>query len=165
MSSRAPVLHMLCGKAAAGKSTLCLQLARSPGTITIAQDPWMAALYPEELQTLDDYIRLVPRLHAAMGPHIADVLRAGISVVLDWPANTLRTRSWMREIFEAAGADHQLHWLDVPDQVCLERLASRNVSGDHEFTLTEEQFRDLTRWFEPPGPAEGFNLIVHSRDR
>jgi len=122
----------------------------------------MAALYPEELQTLNDYIRLVPRLHAAMGPHIVDVLKAGLSVVMDWPANTVVTRKWMRSIFEAAGAAHQLHWLDVPDRVCLERLRSRNASGDHEFTLNEDEFRDLTRLFEPPTAAERFHLIIHS---
>jgi predicted kinase len=157
-------LHLVCGKAGAGKSTLCARLAASPGTIVIAQHPWMAALYPEELRTLADYIRLVPRLRAAMGPHVSEVLRAGISVVLDWPANTVVTRAWMRGIFEAAGAAHTLHWLDVPDAVCLARIAARNAGGAHEFTLSEAEFRELTRYFEPPSPAEGFNLCVHAPD-
>jgi hypothetical protein len=45
-------------------------------------------------------------------------LGAGLSVVLDWPANTVAGRAWMRGIFEAAGAEHKLHFLDVPDEVC-----------------------------------------------
>lgn len=46
----------------------------------------MSKLYKEELQTVADYIRLIPRLRDAMGPHVTDLLRAGLSVVLDWPA-------------------------------------------------------------------------------
>jgi predicted kinase len=150
---------MLCGKAAAGKSTLCARLARTPGTLVISQDPWMAALYPDELQTIADYVRLIPRLRAAMGPHIAGILQAGLSVVLDWPANTVATRGWMRGIFEAAGSAHKLHWLDVPDAVCLARLKARNAAGAHEFALTESQFHELTRYFEPPTADEAFDLV------
>ena len=122
----------------------------------------MAALYPDELRTIPDYVRLVPRLRAAMGPHVAEILRAGLSVVLDWPANTIATRRWMKGIFQAAGADHKLHWLDVPNAVCLARLRARNAAGAHEFTLTEAQFVELTRYFEQPTPLEGFDLLVHA---
>src|SRR4051794_33485677 len=101
-----PVLHMVCGKVASGKSTLCAELARAPGTIAIAQDFWMARLYPEELKAVHDYVRLIPRLRAAIGPHITDLLRAGLSVVLDWPANTAASRTWMRGIIEAADVTH-----------------------------------------------------------
>src|SRR4051794_13312841 len=63
MTKDTPVLHMLCGKAAAGKSTLCERLV-TPRTIVIAQDHWMSKLYTEELQTVADYVRLV-RVSAA----------------------------------------------------------------------------------------------------
>ncbi len=162
MSDNKPALHLLCGKAAAGKSTLCARLAKTPRTLVISQDTWMAALYPDELRTIPDYVRLVPRLRAAMGPHVAEILRTGLSVVLDWPANTVATRSWMKGMIEAAGVDHTLHWLDVPEVVCLARLRARNAAGAHEFTLTEAQYRELTRYFEPPAPEEGFNLVRYS---
>jgi hypothetical protein len=68
---RVTILYMLCGKVAAGKSTLAVRLADASATIVVAQDPWMAALYPEELRSIADYVRLVPRLRAAMGPHVS----------------------------------------------------------------------------------------------
>ena len=46
-------LHMLCGKIAAGKSTLAAELARQPNTVLIAEDFWMTQLYPGEVLTLD----------------------------------------------------------------------------------------------------------------
>ncbi|MEG2632911.1 MAG: AAA family ATPase, partial [Comamonas sp.] len=40
------VLHMLCGKIAAGKSTLARQLAAAPRTVRINEDDWLSSLYP-----------------------------------------------------------------------------------------------------------------------
>ena len=160
MSEDTPVLHMLCGKAAAGKSTLCERLV-TPRTIVIAQDHWMSKLYTEELQTVADYIRLVPRLRGAIGPHVVDILRAGLCVVMDWPANTIATRAWMRSLFESAGASHQLHFLDVPDEICLARLQIRNAEGRHEYSVSRAEFKELSRYFEPPTQAEGFDIVIY----
>lgn len=41
----AGTLHLVCGKIAAGRSTLCVRLAAAPGTILIAQDRWMKRLW------------------------------------------------------------------------------------------------------------------------
>jgi predicted kinase len=152
MPDQTPTLHMLCGKIAAGKSTLSARLGAAPSTIVIAQDEWMARLWPDELRTVADYARLVPRLRAAMGPHVVALLRSGLSVVLDWPANTVVSRRWMRGIFEAAGSAHRLHVLDVPDEVCLARLQARNASGLHEYSVSREEFAEITRYLEMPPP-------------
>jgi predicted kinase len=87
-----------------------------------------------------------------------------MSVVLDFPANTLANRAWMRSIFEAAGAAHRLHYLDVPDEICRARLHARNAGGEHEFAATDEQFDLITSYFVPPTAAEGFEIVVHRPD-
>lgn len=38
MSSTAPTLHLVCGKAAAGKSTLAGELGQGAGVVVIAED-------------------------------------------------------------------------------------------------------------------------------
>jgi predicted kinase len=150
---------MMCGKIAAGKSTLTSKLALNPSTILISEDAWMAELFKPEMFTVTDYIRFVPRLRAAIGPHAVELLRSGLSVVLDFPANTVSSRHWMREIFERAQSRHQLHFLDVSDEVCKARLRARNARGEHEFAASDAQFDEMTRWFSPPSEAEGFNVI------
>jgi hypothetical protein len=40
-----------------------------------------------------------------MEPLIIEILRAGVSVVMDFAGNTVYERSWVRSLFEAAGAD------------------------------------------------------------
>jgi len=154
-------LHMVCGKIASGKSTLAKQLALTPRTVLISEDTWLAQLYPTELRTLSDYALLSGRIRTAMGTHIAALLKAGTSVVLDFPSNNPQTRAWARSIFEGANALHFLHYIDVPDEMCRSRLHARNQSGEHPFQTTGAQFDEITRRFVAPSSEEGFNVIIH----
>ena len=156
-----PTLHLVCGKIAAGKSSLAESLSTGATTIVISQDKWMATLYPAEISTLADYLRHVARLQDALRPHLVDLLRSGVSIVLDFPANTVRSRAWMRSIFEEAVAAHKLHFLDTPDDICRARLAARNAAGEHEYQVSEAQFDEFTRYFEPPNEAEGFDVVIY----
>jgi hypothetical protein len=51
-----------------------------------------------------------------------DILQHGLSVVLDFPTNTVSHRDWMRSLITQANAAHELHLLDVPDAICKQRL-------------------------------------------
>ena len=164
MSTTPPTLHMLCGKIASGKSTLTAQLGRGKGTIVISEDDWVNALYADAISSIADYMRCTSKLRSVVGPHVVSLLNAGLSVVLDFQANTVASRQWMRGILEQTGAGHQLHLLAIPDDVCIARLHARNAQGDHPFTATAEQFHQVSRHFVAPTPAEGFNIIRHGPD-
>ena len=155
-------LYLLCGKIAAGKSTLARQLAARPATLLISEDHWTSTLFADDLKTIDDYTRYSARLRAAMTPHIVGILRLGLSVVLDFAANTLRQRGWMKQLIERAQVRHELHVLDLPDDVCMQRLRTRNASGEHPFQVSDAEYEQFTRHFVPPSPDEGFNVIVHA---
>ncbi|WP_421983437.1 AAA family ATPase [Roseibium sp.] len=155
-------LHLICGKIAAGKSTLARRLAAAPDTILIREDFWLSELYGDQMQSLADYVKFSEKLRATLEPHIVDLLRAGLSVVLDFPANTIEYRQWMRRVFETAGSGHLLHLIDVSDDVCKARLRERNASGEHEFQVSDDQFDRVSRHFQPPTEAEGFTIRVHA---
>lgn len=158
-SASAPaMLHLLCGRIAAGKSTLARRLAAQPATVLVQEDAWLAVLYPGEIQALPDYLQRTGRLKAMLGEHVVAMLRSGVSVVLDFPANTLAQRAWMRGLIAQSGAAHRLHLLDVPEAVCRARLQARNAAGTHPFQTDEAQFTLINRHFEPPSPREGFAL-------
>jgi predicted kinase len=161
-AARPTTLHLICGKIAAGKSTLACQLAARPATLLITMDDWMSVLYPAENRTIEDFGRLSARLRDAMGPHVVHILRQEISVVLDFPANTVKWRAWMRSIIDAAKVAHELHVLDVPDAICKARLRQRNTSGEHQYQVDEATYDLFTSHFVLPTADEGFNVIVHT---
>lgn len=163
MSPPKPTLHLFCGKVAAGKSTLAAKLADRDATVLIAEDDWLAALFAEEMSTPKDYVRYAAKLRWIIGPHIVSLLKAGLSVVLDFQANTVESRAWMRAILEQTDADHALHMLVPPDETCLARLRARNAGGDHPFSVTEAQFHRIAQHFVPPTPEEGFDVVVHDQ--
>ncbi|MEQ8896361.1 MAG: ATP-binding protein [Roseovarius sp.] len=158
---REPTLHMICGKIAAGKSTLASRLAGESGGVLIAEDDWLAALFGDQMTTIADYVRCAETLRGIMAPHVVALLRAGVSVVLDFPANTVETRRWMRGIVDEAGVAHVLHVLDVSEETCMARLAARNARGEHPFKVTEAQFHRISSHYAPPSVEEGFTLERH----
>ena len=161
-SAHVPILYLLCGKIAAGKSTLARRLGARPATLLVSEDHWTSNLFSDDLKTIDDYGRFSARLRAAMGPHIVDILQQGLSVVLDFPANTVNNRNWMRSLITQAKVAHELHLLDVPDMICKQGLRERNACGEHPFQVSEAEYDLLTSHFVPPQPSEGFNVMVHA---
>jgi predicted kinase len=154
-------LHLLCGKIAAGKSTLAAALGAAALTAVISEDDWLPRLYPGEITSLAEYVRYSARLRGAMEGHVATLLRAGLSVVLDFPANTVAQRAWMRGLIEAAGTAHVLHYLNVPDTLCLARLSARNLARSHPYQVSDADFAAFTAHFVPPAPEEGFHVTQH----
>jgi len=157
-----PILHLVCGKIASGKSTLALKLASQSATILISEDQWLSRLYPDEMKSVKDYVKYSARLRTLIGQHIQYLLQQGLSVVMDFPANTVELRMWMRGIFENAQAAHELHFLDVSDTLCKDRLRRRNEGGQHAFAPSEADFDLISSYFERPTTEESFNIIVHT---
>lgn len=151
-------LHLLCGKIAAGKSTLAARLARAERTVLVAEDHWLSTLYPDAIVTLEDYRERSARLEGMMAPHLASVLRAGAAVVLDFHMNTRDRRDWAKDIAREAGVDAVLHWLDPPDAVCRARLRARNAAGTHAYEVSDAMFDRFTAHYDPPDPSEGWTI-------
>ncbi|MHA7880862.1 MAG: AAA family ATPase [Saccharospirillum sp.] len=154
-------LIFFCGKMGAGKSTLAGTIARERRAVLISEDEWLAALFPGEINNFDDYIRYSSRLKSVLRFHVEQVLLAGTSVVLDFPGNTLKQRAWFKDIYSQQGIPHELYYLPVDDDVCLKQLKQRQKEQPERAQFdTEEVFRMVTGYFEPPKESEAFNLQV-----
>ena len=79
-------LIFLCGKMAAGKSTLARDLAQRQNAVLLVQDEFLNHLFPGEITDVSGFIKYSSRLSNALGPHVCALLSKGISVVLDFPA-------------------------------------------------------------------------------
>jgi len=162
--AKAGMLYVLCGKMAAGKSTLARELAQRSGAILLVQDDWLDHLYPDDIVDVPAFAKLSARLRSALSDHICTLLSRGIPVVLDFPGNTRTQRAWFRDLSERANADHELHFIDVSDELCKAQLRkrSRHLPEGAAWT-TNADFDAITKFFEPPAADEGFNVIRHER--
>jgi predicted kinase len=124
---RSTTLYLVCGRIASGKSTLARRLAARPNTLLIAMDDWMSILFPTENRTIDDFSLLSARLRAAMGPHVVEILRQGLSVVLDFPANTVRWRTWMRSLITEADVANDFRTPSV-SKGCGKEITAASIS-------------------------------------
>jgi predicted kinase len=152
-------LHLLCGKIGAGKSTMAARLAGETGGLVIAEDFWLSTLYPGEIADLADYRRSSERLRTAISRLIEEMVKRGQAVILDFPANTVAGRAWMKALADAAGVTATLHFLDPPDDVCRARMHARNASGEHTYQVDDATFDQFTAHFAAPTDDEGFAMV------
>ncbi|MEP7154470.1 MAG: ATP-binding protein [Betaproteobacteria bacterium] len=164
MSAKPATLYVMCGKMAAGKSTFSRALAQKHDAILIVQDDLLGELYPDEILTITDFARCSVRLRNAMLPHIQQLLRSGVSVVLDFPGNTLMQRQWFRQIIDNAGVEHEMHFIDTTDDLCKRQLKQRSAHLPAGSAWTSDaEFDAITAYFKAPAEDEKFNVIRHVR--
>ena len=154
----------MCGKMAAGKSTYARGLARTKNAILLVQDDLLDALYPGEIRSIQDFVKYSARVREALSRHIRDLLARGVPVVLDFPGNTRAQRRWFRELFEGANVEHELHFIDAPDDLCKRQLRQRSAGlpAGSAWT-TDAEFDAITAYFQVPAEDEHFNVIRHER--
>ena len=157
-------LYFMCGKMAAGKSTHARELALTKDAVLLSQDELLDVLYPGEILGIQDFVKYSARLRGALSLHIQDLLSRGVSVILDFPGNTRVQRVWFREIIEGANVEHELHFIDVPDDLCKRQLRQRcaTLPAGSPWT-TDAEFDAVTAYFQAPSDDENFNVIRYER--
>jgi predicted kinase len=157
-------LIFFCGKMASGKSTLARQLTERENAVMLSQDALLDALFPNLIVNVASYIEYSGRINKTIAPLIVGILSKGVSVVLDFPANTRGQRTWFRDIIERAAVAHELHYLDTPDDICKAQLKARSahLPPGTKWT-TEEDFELISSHFRAPEPDEAFHVIRHTR--
>lgn len=165
MSRRTGKLLFFCGKMAAGKSTLSRELALQEHAVLLVEDEFLERLFPGEITDLSAYVKYSARVRESLAALIVSLLKHGVSVVLDFPANTRRQRAWFRRLLDDAAAEHELHFVDASDALCLRQLSRRSsdLPSDARWT-TEAEFHAVTAYFEPPSADEGFEVVHHVRE-
>jgi predicted kinase len=155
------VLIFFCGKMCAGKTTKSREIAQARNAVLVSEDEWLEALYPQKIASLEDYIKYSALLRPPMKRLVQSILTAGTDVVMDFPANTIQQRKWFRSIYSETQASHNLIYIDLPNDVCIERVANRRTEQPERATTdTVEMFEQVTKYFVAPTSDEGFNTTV-----
>jgi len=122
--NRTGTLYFFCGKMASGKSTLAVQLATDNNAMLLSEDQMLAGLYPDEIVDVPEYIVRARKVGTVIQPVVEGMLSRGLSVVMDFPANTAGQRSWFRQIFESFEAINKYY---------------QPVASDEQFAVIEHR--------------------------
>ncbi len=154
-------LFFFCGKMGAGKSTKSKAVACQYNAVLISEDEWLAAHFPDQIQSFDDYIKYASLIKPFVKKHVQGILNTGVNVVMDFPANTVRQRQWFLALCLDQGCNHELLYINVSDEQCLSQLGNRRSEQPERTHFdTEEVFHQVTQYFEPPSVQEGLNITL-----
>ena len=114
-------LILTCGLPGAGKTTLARQLAADRSALRVTKDEWMWALgsSPWDAETQEKVERELWQL-------AQEILRLGLSVVLDFGLWARIERDDMRSAARGLGVGVELHYLEVPANELWRRIEARN---------------------------------------
>lgn len=100
-----------------------------------------------------------------MKTFVQSILTAGTGVVMDYPANTIQQRKCFRSIFSEIQTPHDLIYIDLPNDVCIERIAKRRAEQPGRAAPdTTEMFEKVTKYFVALTSDEGFNTTMISEN-
>lgn len=154
-------LIFFCGKMGSGKFKKSQEIAKEIGAIFLSEDEWLSAIYPDEIDDLQSYLKYSSRIKILLKSHVQNILNTGVSVVLDFPANTINQRQWFKEIYSEYDISHKLIYIEASDQLCLKQIKQRRRTNPerHNFD-TKEVFHQISRYFQPPSINEAFIVEV-----
>lgn len=126
------------------------QLAAERGALRLTQDEWLIALgsSPWDKPTrekVDDQLWLLAQ----------EVLRLGLSVVVDFGLWARIERDEMRSAARGLGVGVELHYLDVPPDELWRRIQARNAEPPwNSYPIGREHFEEWLGIFQAPDAAE-----------
>ena len=136
-------LYVICGLPGAGKTTRAIEIAKVTGAVRLCLDEWLVAM---GISLLDYSIRF--RLQDHMIQHGEILLRAGVSVVVEFGSWFRREREAIRQIAVHTHAATELHFVDAPLPELVRRVRERG--GPDAKSLVEDVLLKFPEKFERP---------------
>ncbi len=143
-------LILTCGLPGSGKTTLAVRLAAERGAVRLTKDEWQRALGSSPWDR-----DVGERLERELWRHAQDLLRLGVSVILDFGLWARAERDELRVAARELGVGVELHYLDVPLDELWRRVDARNSAPPWESEPISRAHLD--EWyvgFQPPDAAE-----------
>ena len=143
-------LHLMVGLPCSGKTTLAQNLEHKLPALRLNLDEWHIRLFGQDAEEPEHDAR--HRLIAALLCNIASrALELGTNVILDYGLWAREEREDYRLRAKQLGASSEVHYLDVPEDELLRRLAKRNSQPSQEsFLITEEAMKPWIAFFQKP---------------
>jgi predicted kinase len=143
-------LILTCGLPGAGKSTLARRLAAERGAVRLTKDEWMWALGSSPWDATTQ-----TRVEQELWSLAQEILRLGLSVVLDFGLWTRVERDEMRSVARDLGVGVELHYVSAPVDELWRRIGLRNSEPpwDRE-PILRSHLDEWAQTFQAPDAAE-----------
>jgi len=152
-------LYLVCGLPGAGKTTRSKQIESATDAIRLCTDEWLDAL---GISLVDYPPRF--RLEPYLLKHAEQLLRVGVSVIVEFASWSRVERDRIRDVADRTGVPCELHFLDAALPELERRIRSRG--GPHATVLAEDVLLKLGHLFERPTEEEAalYHRYVGSED-
>jgi predicted kinase len=143
-------LILTCGLPAAGKTALATQLAADRSAVRLTKDEWLSALGSTPWDTATRV-----KVESELWQLAQEILRLGLSVVVDFGLWARAERDEMRSVARALGVGVELHYLDVPPHELWRRIEARNAKPPWDrYPIHRADLEGWLRVFQAPDAAE-----------
>lgn len=143
-------LILTCGLPGAGKSTLARQLAAERCAVRLTKDEWMWALgsSPWDGATQE-------RVERELWNLAQEILRLGLSIVVDFGLWARVERDEMRSVARDLGVGVELHYVDAPIDELWRRIDARNSEPPWDSQpILRSHLEEWAQIFQVPDAAE-----------
>jgi predicted kinase len=146
-------LHLMVGLPCSGKTTLARKLEQTHAALRLTPDEWHLRLFGQDAADPQHDAR--HSLIEALQWEVAErALALGIDVILDFGFWAREEREDFRTRAKRLGVSSEVHFLDVPSDELLRRLARRNAQPGLAFRITEATMKPWIDSFQKPDAAE-----------
>jgi predicted kinase len=147
-------LHLMVGLPCSGKTTLAKKLEHELSALRLTPDEWQIGLFGQDANEPEHDARH-NFIESMLWKIASRSLELGTNVILDFGFWTRAEREDFRRRAKQLGAGSEVHFLDVPEDELLRRLAVRNSQVKREsFHIAAESMQPWIKLFEKPTPDE-----------
>ena len=147
-------LHLMVGLPCSGKTTLAQKLEREHSALRLTTDEWHVSLFGQDAEAPEHDARH-SLIETLLWKTASRALVLGTNVILDFGFWAREEREDYRLRARQLGASSEVHFLDVPEEELMRRLAVRNSQDSQEsFHIPEEAMKPWIAFFQRPTPDE-----------
>ena len=143
-------LHLMVGLPCSGKTTLAHKLEHDLPALRLNLDEWHIRLFGQDVEEPEHDVR-----HSLIETNLWNIARRvlalGMDVILDYGLWAREEREDYRLRAKQLGASSEVHYLDVPEDELMRRLAIRNSQlSEASFHIPENMMKPWIAFFQKP---------------
>jgi hypothetical protein len=144
----------MVGLPCSGKTTLARKIEVEQSALRLTPDEWQVSLFGQDAEEPEHDARH-SLIEAMLWNQASRLLVLGTNVILDFGFWAKEEREDFRSRAKQLGASSEVHFMDVPAEELLRRLAERNSQPSQDtFHITEEMMKPWIAFFQRPTADE-----------